>query len=259
MEKDRYLLSSLDSALSLVELLSHHEALTLAEITKLTDYDKSSIFRMLYTLCKNQLVEKTEDGYYRLGLKFLYYSSKVQSYLDIVSASRPYMCELGKRLNTPIHMGRLSGNRIITIHIEDHVSGPHVTGRVGMNAAAHTTAMGRVLLAHLSDAELAALADTLTFKRYSERSVTNMRELRLILREVRENGYGLDMDDRYQGFGALAVPVFDHDGVCTTSISVVTVSQVIRERKGEYVAALKDTAVRISACLSGRPVPPAQV
>ena len=53
MEKDRYLLSSLNNALCLLDLLSHASSLSLAELTHLSGMDKASVFRSLYTLEKN--------------------------------------------------------------------------------------------------------------------------------------------------------------------------------------------------------------
>lgn len=50
MEKDRYLLSSLNNALCLLDLLSHASSLSLAELTHLSGMDKASVFRSLYTL-----------------------------------------------------------------------------------------------------------------------------------------------------------------------------------------------------------------
>ena len=71
MEKDRYLLSSLNNALCLLDLLSHASSLSLAELTHLSGMDKASVFRSLYTLEKNGYVQKLPEARYRLGMKFL--------------------------------------------------------------------------------------------------------------------------------------------------------------------------------------------
>ena len=249
MEKDKYLLASVDNTLSILDLLSHHSALSLAEITKLTEYDKSSIFRMLHTLTENQLVEKTEDGKYQLGIKLLYYASKVLAKQDIITVAKPYMKEMVAKENIPVHLGKLTNNKIITIHIEDEVIGPHVTGKAGMSASAHTTAMGRVCLSHLSKEELASVVEKINFKKYSERSIMNVSELEAVIQEVCVNGYGIDLDDRYPGFGAVAVPIYDYNSICVAALGVVGTSQTIREKKEEYVIALKETALKISESL----------
>ena len=69
MEKDRYLLSSLNNALCLLDLLSHASSLSLAELTHLSGMDKASVFRSLYTLEKNGYVQKLPEARYRLGMK----------------------------------------------------------------------------------------------------------------------------------------------------------------------------------------------
>ena len=89
MEKDRYLLSSLNNALCLLDLLSHASSLSLAELTHLSGMDKASVFRSLYTLEKNGYVQKLPEARYRLGMKFLYYGNLVAAQQDIVTAARP--------------------------------------------------------------------------------------------------------------------------------------------------------------------------
>ena len=71
MEKDRYLLSSLNNALCLLDLLSHASSLSLAELTHLSGMDKASVFRSLYTLEKNGYVQKLPEARYRFGLRRL--------------------------------------------------------------------------------------------------------------------------------------------------------------------------------------------
>ena len=252
MDNDKYLLSSVDHTLSLVELLAHHDEMTLAEIIRESGYDKSSTFRMLYTLVQNQFVEKTEDGHYKLGIKLLYYASKVLQRQDTLTIAKPFMKILSQQLNMPILFGQLSGNRILTIHIEDEVSGPHISGHMGMNASAHTTAMGRICLAFLDDDARSAVLDTLQFKRYSDHSVLSRQELEPVLSEVRGNGYATDMDDRYPGFGSIAVPLRGFDGSSIAALGIVSTTAEISNRKEGLISAMKDTASRINEALGYR-------
>lgn len=252
MDNDKYLLSSVDHTLSLVELLAHHDEMTLAEIIRDSGYDKSSTFRMLYTLVQNQIVEKTDDGHYKLGIKLLYYASKVLQRQDTLTVAKPFMKILSQQLNMPILFGQLSGNRILTIHIEDEVAGPHVTGRMGMNASAHTTAMGRICLASMDDEARSAVLDTLHFKRYSDHSVLSRQELEPVLHEAQVNGYAMDIDDRYPGFGSIAVPLRDFNGTCVAALGIVSTTAEISNRKEGLISAMKDTASKVNEALGYR-------
>jgi len=52
MDNDRYLLSSVSNTLEVLDLLSKHEELGVAEISNELDMGRASVFRMLYTLEK---------------------------------------------------------------------------------------------------------------------------------------------------------------------------------------------------------------
>ena len=129
MKDDNYLLSSLDNSLHILDILSHYSSLSLADLTQKTNYGKSSIFRMLYTLEKNRYVEKTEDGRYCLGIKFLYYENIVASRFDVITIAKPYMAGLCFHCKTSIHLGVLYEDRIITMHKEESPFDLHIRAR----------------------------------------------------------------------------------------------------------------------------------
>ena len=113
MEKDRYLLSSLNNALCLLDLLSHASSLSLAELTHLSGMDKASVFRSLYTLEKNGYVQKLPEARYRLGMKFLYYGNLVAAQQDIVTAARPALQNLTLRCKLAVHLSCLNQDYFI--------------------------------------------------------------------------------------------------------------------------------------------------
>lgn len=249
MEKDRYLLSSVNNTLSLLELFAHHSSLSLAELSRMSSFDKASLFRMLYTLEKNGFVIKNEDARYSLGLKLLHYGGLVAARQDVITQAKPFMQEFSQRTGLAAHLGRLSQGRVVTVHIEDPPYDIQVTARVGMNAPAYSTAMGRVLLAYLPKEEYETLCQKFSFKQYSSASVKNADELTDLLGKVRRQGWAMDLDERFPGFGSLAVPVFDYSGRCVAAVGLVTLAQNVRQNQLEYCAHLMELAPDISHAL----------
>lgn len=249
MEKDRYLLSSLNNALGLLDLLSHASSLSLAELTHLSGMDKASVFRSLYTLEKNGYVQKLPEARYRLGMKFLYYGNLVAAQQDIVTAARPALQNLTLRCKLAVHLSCLNQERVVTICKEESPYDIQVTARVGMNAPAYATAMGQAILAFLPEKQLDVLLDRYTYKRYSPRSVTDQNQCRAILAEVRRSGYATDIDDRFPGFGSVACPVFDPSNHVIAAVGVVGLAQTIQDCTGNYVAELRKTASAITEAI----------
>lgn len=252
MKEDKYLLTSLDNALHLLDILSHYNSLSLAELTRISNIGKTSVFRMLHTLEQNQYVEKLPDGRYVLGIKFLYFENNVAARYDVVTIARPYMAGLCFHCKNVVHLGILNENRIITVHKEISPYDLTITGRVGMNAPAYSTAMGKVILAHLPEVEAEAIIDSFTFKKYSTSSITTKKDFLITLQEIRKTGYATDINERYQGFGAIAVPIYNHTGHCTAALSIICLASDISSLITGNLAELKNTANEISAAMGYR-------
>ena len=65
--KRQYLLNSVNNTLKILDLLSVRDSLGVAEISRLLKLDKTSVFKMLYTLEHRDYVIKTADWIVDLG------------------------------------------------------------------------------------------------------------------------------------------------------------------------------------------------
>ena len=248
-EKDDYLLSSLDNALKITDVLSHYSALSFSAICKETKFSKASVFRMLYTLEKNKYVEKNEDGSYSLGVKFLYYNNIVSSRHDVYNTSRPFLAGLALKTKLSTHLSILRENRVITILQETSPYGLSVVSRIGTNAAAHSTAMGRVLLSYLPEEGLDSYLEHVTFKKYSPNSILTADQLRASLADYKKKGYATDCNDRYPNYAGLATPIFDYTHQCIASIGVIVPASELKAAIRDHLAQLQETSQAISAAM----------
>lgn len=251
-EKDRYLLSSVNNALSVLDVIAAQGPLTLAELSRTTGYDKTSLFRMTYTLEQNGLLAKDSEGRWALGLKLIYLGGVSLARQDANKVARPHLLRFSREMGVSTHLARLAGTRVVTTGIETPTSVLSVTGYVGMSARAHSTAMGRAILANLPAQELKALEQDFKYPAYTERSVQTTEQLDTLLADVREHGYATDINDRYRGFGSLAAPIFDFSGACTAACGIVTTAQDIEMRLDEFAEAVTKLAASISADLGYR-------
>ena len=147
-EKDeKYLLSSVYNTLEVLDLLSRHDELGIAEISKALELNKSSVFRMLYTLEKKDFVYKTSDAKYRLSVKFAHYGSIVLDNLNVISIVKPYLKKLVEDHNETAHLGILDDDiNVIFIAKESSTSSIQMTSRIGKKMPFYATATGKILL-----------------------------------------------------------------------------------------------------------------
>lgn len=249
---DKYLLSSVNNTLSLLDTIAAKGPMTLAELDRSTSFGKTSLFRMLHTLEVNDFICKDSEARYSLGLKLLYLGSSVVARQDLADTARPRLRSFCTEQGLSTHLGRLSGSRVVTIDVETPERDLQITGRVGMSPRAHSTAMGRAILANLTDAEREEHLRDAKFVSYTDSSIKCAEELHLLLDQVKRDGFALDIDDRYPGFGSIAAPIFDYRGACVAACGIVALSQTIAGRTDELSQAVIGLAADISSDLGYR-------
>ena len=250
--KDKYLLSSVNNTLGLLDVLAKHGSMSLAELARTTGHDKASLFRMMHTLEANGFVSKDDDARYSLGLKLLYLGGSVVAHQDLTEVARPHMMAFCREKGISAHLARLSGTRVVTTEVETPAADLQVTGRIGMSARVHSTAMGRAILANMDEAELAHMMPSFKYVAYTPRSIKNDDELLAVLEKVRTDGYATDINDRYQGFGSIAAPIFDFSGRCVAACGIVTLAQAVEENLEAYAADIRELAHAISTDLGAQ-------
>jgi IclR family pca regulon transcriptional regulator len=126
---------------------------------------------------------------------------------------------------------------------------------VGGRMPAHTTAMGKALLAALPEDALDAYLATAELRAYLPRTVTDAAELRRQLKVVRQAGYAIVDQEVEQGLIAIATVVRDRDGTAVGAINLSTnvVRRTVESLRGELRDPLLRTARRIEQDLSVTP------
>jgi len=67
MEK-KYTVGTIQKGINVLNLFKAHSKLSFTDIQKALNYNKSTLFRILYTLGENQYLLKDKNGRYELGL-----------------------------------------------------------------------------------------------------------------------------------------------------------------------------------------------
>src|SRR6267142_2709983 len=117
--------------------------------------NKNMIHRTLSTLmAENYLVRDPSGELYQLGYRLLMLGSGAPSEFDIVAPARPALEQLHALTAESVFLSIIVGRNRVTID-DIQAQGPRVLRSLrGHPVALHCTKMSRVLLAHLSDAEV---------------------------------------------------------------------------------------------------------
>lgn len=246
MKDKSYLLSSVCNALEILDLLAKEPVLGVAEISQRLGINKTSIFRYLYTLEASGYVFKSGDAKYMLGKKFVYMGSIVEERQTEFSLAKPELITLRDKLNETVHLSILLPDK--NLMFIDKVSGTQtmqMRSQIGYQMPAYCSGSGKVLLAGLLEMGGENEIRNIKLDRKTENTITDTDQLLISLRNIIENGYGVEDGEAEEGLSCIAVPIKNRQGYTVAAVSVSGLTVSFQKKKEEYVLALKETSARV--------------
>jgi DNA-binding IclR family transcriptional regulator len=193
----------------LAELARHPDGITLEEMTRATASPKPTVHRALASLCRIGFAANSSRGRYLLGDEFLRLAfAHHEARPDHVRIG-PVLEMLAERYGETAHYAVLDGETVVYRSKADPPYGAiKLTSTVGGRNPAHSTGVGKVLLAHAlpDDAAVAAWVGNRTLERRTDNTLTTVADLAAELRTIRDRGYGTDDQENEPGIVCVAVP-----------------------------------------------------
>lgn len=247
---DRYLLQSVFNSLNILDLLSVENELGVTEISKKLDLGKATVFRILYTLEKKEYINKTEQSKYKLGIKFVDYGSIVLDRIDIISIVKPFLERLRDEHNETTHLAVLNNDyNIIFMAKELSTSTIQMNSRIGGTMPAYCTAMGKALLAQLSDEELEQAIKTFDFKKSTAAGIKNPKELYKEIEKIRQRRYSENLEESEAGLTCFAASIKEVKDKYFSAISISGPTARMLKNKEILIKSVIETASDISKML----------
>jgi DNA-binding IclR family transcriptional regulator len=211
--------------LDILELfLTENATLSAPDITLRTGLPRTTVHELLVTLTARHYLTRDEPtGHYRLGLRLFQLGNAYGERLDLAGASTEVARGICAECNETVHVAVRDGANVVYIAKVDSSRAVRMVSAVGRTLPAHCTAVGKALLADLTDTELAELYPARTkLAALTEHSITGVAELRAQLREINERGISVEQCESNPDVCCLAAPVRDHldRTVAALSISV---------------------------------------
>lgn len=215
---------SVHHALELFEVFrtaNKKEEFGVTELSKALGLHKNNVFRLLATLASRGYIEQnyaTEN--YRLGIGIFNLGQKFVNKLGILKLSRPFMEKIVADVNESVYIGILREGSVIYLDIVETAHPVRVVSRVGKDVPAYCTAIGKVQLAYSSEEEINKIYMGARLKRYTDKTITSLPELKRILKDVSRNDYAFDDEELENRVRCIAVPIKDYLGIPVAALSV---------------------------------------
>jgi len=216
------IINSVDRALQILQLFSLQKPeWGVSEISRELNLYKSCIHNTLYTLLHKGFVnQNTNNGKYRLSIKFFELGSIVLENIDLRKIAHPYLEKLSREFNETVHLGILSDGEVLSIEREKSNQSLQHQIYIGKRAPLHCTGVGKSLLAFFDTEKIERIIQEKELKKYTENTITDINQLKIELQQIRKQGYAVDNMEHEPGVRCIAAPIRDYHGKVIASFSL---------------------------------------
>jgi DNA-binding IclR family transcriptional regulator len=218
-----YQVHSLERGLDLIEILADDSnAMTLSELSKKAGFTPSTSHRILNALKSRGYVQQSQENLtYRLTHKIFELASKIGLDNYLRETALPIIRRLAQESRDTAFLIVRDGDEAFCLErIDGNPSIRLATLEKGGRMPLHMGGGPRALLAYFDDGDLEHLIQHKGLVARTSRSITNPIVLREDLKQVRDQGYALSMEDVDNGVAALGCPVWGSDGKVIAAISI---------------------------------------
>lgn len=245
-KNERYILHSVSTAFSILDLFFDNEELSPAEVAKTLGINRSTAFRFLVTLEQCGYITKAPNSKYRLGVKVSSLGQIAQNRMELTSLIHPYLLNLSETTGESSHLVTMD-NATHVCFIDKAVGSLWLKMdiMIGYRQQAHLTATGKAILAYKSAHFVNQYIRKASFKPHTENSITDAAALLDRLEEIRTQGYSIDNEEAEYGLYCIAVPILNHEGVSLAAISISGPSTRMIVHQDSHIQLLKEAAAKI--------------
>jgi IclR family acetate operon transcriptional repressor len=245
-------IQSLQRGLGILEFVARKgSGVSMAEVSRQVGLHTSTTFHLLRTLSTLGFLQQDETTkQYFPGSKIFHLATSASTELQLLNCASPVLAELARQTGEASHLAVLERQEIIVIAKVDGNSRVGLSDRVGYPRPAHCTAIGKVLLASLADADLEAFLRTAQLAAFTAKSITSAAQLRQELDRVRTQDYAFDDEEFVQGIRCLASGVRNFSGRVVGAVGISgPVWRVSLDRVAPLTGLVMDAARGLSQSL----------
>lgn len=238
--------NSLERALAILEFIAHKSGgVSNAEISAHFGVATSSTSYILARLEREGYLRRDADnGRYEMGLKIVALSHGALRDMGLRRIAEPILHRLSSETRVSALIGILERGRMMIVDKVEKPDLARIDMDIGVRYPAHSTALGKILLAYLPEVQLAGLFDHYRLAKSSPKTIDSKDRLLRELEVVRRHGYATSDGELYLGIRAVAAPIFDTTGGVPAAVSVTGITVDVDD--GSLINIVKAAAHEIS-------------
>lgn len=218
-----------------------------AELAERAGLPVSSTYRLVNSLERHGFVERRPRRGIALGLRALELARRAEDRLEpaLLEPARSPMADLARECGESVLLTAPAGTRSIGLASVESPRPIRLTYGRWRLAPMHRGASGKVLLAHLDDAQ----AERVLASAAALEPDRDFRALRRELAEIRRRGFAVSHAELDPGVSGIAAPIFDPARRLVAGLTVAGPSDRVRPAKRTIAEAVRSAARTIEAAV----------
>jgi len=218
-------------------------------ISQAINIPKSSVYRYLYTLIQESILEyDSTTKKYELGLKIIELGGTAYHQMELRRIALPFMQELAKKTRETVYLSTLDRDRAICVERVESDLPIRLSINRGESFPLHASATARILMAYLPDEEQDRIIKK-GLKGFTDYTITDSQKLRQNLKEIKRRGFASSNQELDLGAKAVSAPIFDFSG---RAIAGLSIAGPVHRFAGKKVKEYTDLVVRYCRRISSK-------
>jgi len=246
----KYPVKSLNKALRILDAIGTSPGgASVAAISKELKIGRSTVHRLVTTLRQQDLVWLDPNApKYTLGAKILGWSSLLMKQNLLLRHGLPILRGLVNVCRETAHLGVLEGSDVLCVAQYESTRKLRMSEGIGNRMPAHSTSLGKALLATLSDVEIDELyRNVSTLKAVNPHTITDKERLKEHLQRVRKDGIAYEFEENESGVMCIGTVVWDF---AAKPLAAMSIAIPTRHLLGENLIRLREHLMEAAARLS---------
>ncbi len=197
---------SVERTFELLELMAEAGGeVALSDLAESSGLPLPTIHRIMRTLVGAGYARQQPSRRYALGPRLIRLGETASRALG--SWARPYLTELTEAIGETSNMAVLDGEQIVYVAQVPSQHSVRMFTEVGRRVDAHATAVGKAMMAYLSEDTVTQMLTRAGMRPQTERTITTIPAMQEELARIRRLGYALDDGEQEVGVRCYAVAI----------------------------------------------------
>ena len=259
MKTQRKVIGSVQRALDILNLFEAQVVeMGTTEIARALGLPKSTIAGLVHTLELNgYLNQNPETRKYYLGFKLVERAGVLLGQFDLRKIAAPVLMALRDDTNESVNLALRDGSYVVYIERMHGMNMLGMRSEIGKRELAHSTALGKSMLAFSPEDILNDFLKTHPFEPVTPQTITSPAVFLIEMNRTCQRGFAVDDQENELGGRCVAAPIFDYTGQVVAAVSISVPIQRFPDSRLELLGErVKEAAAEISRRLGAAPLRP---